>query len=127
MPLLDPEERREQGRRISDGIASIHREHYGRGARKVRTLIYDDVVLCRLEDPFTVVEKTMISADAFLQVRETRTLFQDWLGPRFIRLVEEVTGRKVRQFVSQVAHDPDFALELFLLEPNGGPDQQRGQ
>jgi uncharacterized protein YbcI len=104
---------------ISDGIAALHREHYGRGADRTRTLIHQDVVITRLEDCFTTVEKKMIAEGAFVQVRQTRTMFQDWMGPRFIEIVEEATGRVVRAFFSQVSRDPDIALEVFLLEPDG--------
>ena len=47
-------------------------------------------------------------------------MFQDWMCPRFIEVVEEVTGRTVRSFMSQVARDPDVAVELFILEPVDG-------
>jgi uncharacterized protein YbcI len=70
-----------------------------------------------LEDCFTVVEKKMIDEGAFKQVRETRIMFQDWMRPRFTEVVEDATGRKVRAFFSQVAHDPDIAVELFFFEP----------
>ncbi len=107
-----------QSRAISTAIGSIHREHYGRGPDRVTTLIHADLVATSLEDPFTTVEKRMISEGAFLQVRETRTMFQDWMRPRFVEAVESATGRTVRAFFSQVAHDPDYAMELFLLEPS---------
>ena len=113
---------------ISNGIGSLHREHYGRGADRIRTLIHQDVVMTTLEDCFTTVEQKMIAEGEFLKVRETRTMFQDWMGPSFTEIVEEATGRKVRAFFSQVSHDPDFAVELFLLEPvnadtdGAGPD-----
>lgn len=68
-----------------------------------------------------MVEHKMIAEGAFLQVRETRTMFQDWMGAKFIEIVEEATGRKVKQFFSQAAHDPDYAVELFLLEPTDAP------
>jgi len=110
-------ERRSASTAISNGIAALHREHYGRGADRVRTLIYQDVVMTTLEDCFTTVERKMIAEGAFSQVRETRTIFQDWMGPRFFEIVEQATGRKVRAFFSQVTHDPDIALELFLLHP----------
>jgi len=110
-------ERRSASTAISNGIAALHREHYGRGADRVRTLIYQDVVMTTLEDCFTTVERKMIAEGAFSQVRETRTMFQDWMGPRFFEIVEQATGRKVRAFFSQVTHDPDIALELFLLHP----------
>jgi uncharacterized protein YbcI len=104
---------------ISNGIGSMHREHYGRGADRIRTLIHHDVVLTRLEDCYTTVEKKMIAEGAFEQVRETRTMFQDWMRPRFTEIVEGATGRTVEAFFSQVTHDPDVAVELFLLEREG--------
>jgi uncharacterized protein YbcI len=110
-----------QSTAISNGIGALHREHYGRGADRIRTTIYQDVVLTRLEDCFTVVEHKMIAEGAFLQVRETRTMFQDWMAAKFIEIVEQATGRKVKQFFSQSAHDPDYAVELFLLEPTNAP------
>jgi uncharacterized protein YbcI len=106
-----------QSTAISNGIAALHREHYGRGADRTRTLIHQDTVLTRLEDCFTTVEKTMIAEGAFVQVRETRTMFQDWMRPRFTEIVEHATGRKVAAFFSQVSRDPDVAVELFFLEP----------
>jgi uncharacterized protein YbcI len=106
-----------QSTAISDGIAAMHREHYGRGADRTRTLIHQDVVMTRLEDCFTTVERKMIAEGAFVQVRETRTMFQDWMRPHFTEIVEGATGRKVAAFFSQVTHDPDMAVELFLLEP----------
>ena len=108
-------DRKSQATAISDGIAAMHREHYGRGADRTRTLIHQDVVMTRLEDCFTTVEKRMIVEGAFPQVRETRTMFQDWMRPRFTEIVEDATGRRVAAFFSQVSHDPDMAVELFLL------------
>jgi uncharacterized protein YbcI len=106
-----------QAKAISNGIGSLHREHYGRGPDRIRTAINTDLVLTTLEDCFTVVEKKMISKGEFAKVRETRILFQDWMGPAFTEIVESATGRKVRAFFSQVGQDPDIAVELFLLEP----------
>ena len=113
-------DRRRQSTQISNHIGSLHREHYGRGADRIRTRIHDDSVAVTLEDCFTTVERTMVAEGAFRQVRETRTLFQDWMAPTFIGIVEEVTGRTVKAFFSQVAHDPDVALEFFLLETADG-------
>ncbi len=110
-----------QATAISSCIGSLHREHYGRGADRIRTVIHPELVVTVLEDCFTTVEKTMIAEGAFLQVRETRTMFQDWMRPHFVAGVQEATGRTVRAFFSQVSHDPDIALEFFLLEPKEGP------
>ena len=112
---------------ISNGIGSLHREHYGRGADRIRTTIHPELAVTVLEDCFTTVEKRMISEGEFLKVRDTRIMFQDWMGPTFIQCVEDATGRKVRSFYSQVGQDPDQAVELFLFEApatssDGRPD-----
>jgi uncharacterized protein YbcI len=114
-----------QSTAISSGIGAIHREHYGRGADRIRTLIHQDVVMTRLEDCFTTVERRMIAEGAFVQVRETRTMFQDWMRSSFTRIVEDATGRRVAAFFSQVSHDPDMALEVFLMEPIGRSTHER--
>jgi uncharacterized protein YbcI len=117
-----------QATAISNGIGSLHREHYGRGADRIRTTLHADFAMTVLQDCFTVVEKKMIEEGAFGQVRETRTMFQDWMRPPFVEIVEKATGRKVRAFLSQVAHDPDMAVELFFFETpetstdGGSPD-----
>lgn len=108
-----------QATAISNGIGSLHREHYGRGADRIRTIIHPELVATTLEDCFTPVERRMIAEGAFAQVRKTRTMFQDWMGPHFIEVVESATGRHVKAFFSQVGHDPDISVELFLLEPGG--------
>ncbi len=38
------------------------------------------------------------------------------MKPRFVAAVEEVMGRKVVAFLSQVHFDPDVSQETFILE-----------
>jgi uncharacterized protein YbcI len=103
---------------ISNAIAGMHREHYGRGAGRVRTVMGDDFVITFLEDIYTPVERTLIEAGRFEAVEKTRTAFQETMRPEFTRIVEEFTGRKVVVFLSQVHVDPDVAVETFMLEPH---------
>jgi uncharacterized protein YbcI len=35
---------------------------------------------------------------------------------RFVAVVEEISGRKVRAFLSQVSLKPDISVEVFVLE-----------
>jgi uncharacterized protein YbcI len=34
----------------------------------------------------------------------------------FVAAIEDVMGRKVRSFLSQVTFDPDISVEIFILE-----------
>jgi uncharacterized protein YbcI len=112
---------------ISNGITRLHREHYGRGATTVRTIMQRNFVVCMLEDIYTPLERTLIEAGRTDSVRETRAIFQDTMRPYFMQVVEEALGRKVLGFMSQVHFDPDLAAEIFVLEPVGDDTAPDGQ
>src|SRR5204862_4939077 len=78
-----------------------------------------DYALCILEDVFTRAEQTLIGAGNAAQVHATRHAFQEAVEDEFTSMVEEVTGRKVRAFVSQIHIESNLAVELFLFEPRG--------
>src|SRR4051812_12540600 len=105
---------------VSNAILKIHSEHYGRGASRARTVMGADYVICFLEDIYTPVERTLIDAGRFEAVRATRDAFQDTMQQRFTSEVEQLVGRTVVGFLSQVHVDPDLAVETFILEPDGG-------
>jgi uncharacterized protein YbcI len=107
---------------ISNAIVGIHRQYFGRGASRARTVMGEDYIICFLEDIYTPVERTLIEAGRFAAVSETRHAFQDTMSTKFRGSVEELTGRKVVGFLSQVHVDPDLAVETFILEAeNGAP------
>ena len=114
-------DRRDRGQTaaaISNAIAGLHRTNYGRGPMRTRTVMGSDYVICFLEDVYTPVERTLIEAGRFDTVRETRNAFQDTMREAFSQAVEQVVGRKVIGFLSQVHVDPDLSIETFILEPD---------
>jgi uncharacterized protein YbcI len=83
-----------------------------------------------LEDIYTPAERTLIEAGDFEQVKVTRQSFQMAMRGPFTEAVEEVTGRKVIAFMSQVHRDPDMAAEIFVLAENAEEipaDESRGE
>jgi uncharacterized protein YbcI len=105
---------------ISNAIVGIHRQYYGRGASRARTVMGADYVICFMEDIYTPVERTLIDAGRFAAVQETRSAFQATMRERFSQAVEEIVGRKVVGFLSQVHVDPDLSVETFILEATNG-------
>jgi uncharacterized protein YbcI len=103
---------------ISNAIVGIHREYFGRGARRTRTVMGADYIICFLEDIYTPVERTLIDAGRFPAVQATRSAFQDTMRDNFVEAVERLSERKVVGFLSQVHVDPDLAVETFILEPS---------
>jgi uncharacterized protein YbcI len=114
-----PEERRRQAAAIGTAITRLHREHYGRGATTTRTIYERNYVVAFLEDIYTPVERTLLKDGRHEAVKEMRQLFQMAMQREFSAAVEEITGRKVIQFMSQVSFDPDMAAEIFVLDPLG--------
>jgi uncharacterized protein YbcI len=84
-----------------------------------RTVMQENYLLCVLEDIYTKAERTLIDAGKFDDVQQARNSFQEAMEERFSRAVEELTGRRVVGFLSQVRTDPDIASEVFILEPDG--------
>jgi uncharacterized protein YbcI len=107
---------RRSAQTISNAITKLQREHYGRGPDNVRTVVGYDHIICFLENTFIPVERTLIDAGENDAVRETRLAFQRAMASRFTEMIEGITGRKVRAFLSQVSLTPDISVEVFVLD-----------
>lgn len=113
-----PGDAQDRGVAIANEITRLHRQHYGRGAATARTVIGRDHVVVFLEDIYTTVERTLIENGEFAAVRATRHSFQMIMQESFSAAVEQIMGRKVIAFMSEVHVNPDVAAEIFVL---GGP------
>jgi uncharacterized protein YbcI len=107
----------DEGLAIANAITKLHRQYYGRGAASARTVTGRDHVVVFLSDIYTTLERTLIDDGKFDVVRATRQAFQLTLRDAFAASVEEITGRRVIAFMSEVHQDPDVAAELFVLAP----------
>lgn len=112
----DDGQNRRSAQAISNAITKLQHEHYGRGPDSVRTVVGYDHIICFLENTFMPVERTLIDAGETAAVRETRLAFQRAMETRFVTTIEEISGRKVRAFLSQVSLNPDISVEVFVLE-----------
>jgi uncharacterized protein YbcI len=108
---------------ISNGLSKLHRDHYGRGPTSVRTVYGHDHVVTFLEDIYTPAERTLVEAGETEAVEEMRRAFQRAMRERFVAVVENATGRKVRAFLSEVSLDPDISAEVFVLQ-RADPDHE---
>lgn len=103
---------------ISNGLAHLHTQYYGKGPTRAKSYLVNDMVICVLREGFTTVERTLIDDDRPEAVHQIRRTFQMAMRDRFVGVVEDATGRKVTAYMSQVHVDPDIAVELFMLEPS---------
>jgi uncharacterized protein YbcI len=102
---------------VTNAVVQLHSSHYGKGPTRSKSYLLDDVLICVMGDVFTTVEHTLIEAGEGDKVRDTRLAFQDAMQDRFTDAIEEIVGRGVLGFTSQVLLDRDVAIEVFVLEP----------
>ena len=104
---------------ISNAAVQLTREYTGRGPTKAKTTITDDLVVIVMRDTMLKAEKTLAEHGEAQTVVDVRRRFQDAMREDYVATVEEATGRRVLAFLSDNHIDPDLAVEIFVLEPDG--------
>jgi uncharacterized protein YbcI len=118
--MADPERPQQTGaiaERISQEIARIHEESYGRAPKDVKTYLLDDAVVSVVEMDLLRHEQLIVDNGNQPSVREIRKAFQEAIGTTFNATVEHMTGRRVIGFISDTHLDPPFSVEFFKLSP----------
>ncbi len=111
---------------ISNAVVGLLHEYTGRGPTKARTTIGPDTIVVTLRDSLTKAERTLASHGQALEVLAMRRAFQDTMRSELIAAVQTLTGRTVEAFLSDNLHDPDVAVEIFLMEPDGNDGIRKG-
>lgn len=102
---------------ISREMVRLYKELFGRGPTKARTeFAGPDIVICSLEETFTPAERSLADMGEHQRLRDTRQYFQAATAEKFREIVERVTGRKVRAFISGLDAGADVCAEIFYLE-----------
>jgi uncharacterized protein YbcI len=104
---------------LCDAAVRIVREYTGRGPTKAKATINSDTVLIVLGDTLTRGEKRLAETGKADRVLALRHDFQMVMREELVEAVEVATDRKVIAFMSQNHIDPDLAVEVFILEPQG--------
>lgn len=102
---------------ISREMVRLYKELFGRGPTKARTeFAGPDIVICSLENTFTPAERSLAEMGEHQRLRDTRMYFQSATSEKFREIIERVTGRKVRAFISGIDAEKDVCAELFYLQ-----------
>jgi uncharacterized protein YbcI len=103
-------------KQISNAMVGIKKNLYGKGPTKAKTFINDNFVFVVLEGGLTQNEITLLEAGERDMVRSYRLRFQEVVSEQATGAVEDLTGRKVVGYHSQIVFDPDRAFEIFVLD-----------
>jgi uncharacterized protein YbcI len=100
---------------VSNAISRLHKQFIGRGPTNSRTAIDGDLVVCLLEGGFTRAEQTLNDNDKQDLVVAGRVGLQDSMRQAMIAAVQEITGRRVRSFMSANDLEHNLQTEIFVL------------
>ena len=110
---------------ISNAVVGLLHDYTGRGPTHARTTIGADTIVVTLRDSLTKAERTLARRGQELEVLAMRRAFQNTMRDELVAAVEQLTGRTVEAFLSDNLHNPDVAVEIFLMDPSDGDGMHR--
>jgi uncharacterized protein YbcI len=105
---------------IANAMVGLFKTYYGRGPTAAKAWLLDDYILVVLEGGLSRNEETLLAAGKADVVRGYRLAFQEAVSATAIGAVEDLTGRRVANYHSQIVFEPTRAFEIFVLEPEAG-------
>src|SRR5215210_6999911 len=101
---------------ISNAMVGLKKDFYGKGPTKAKTFLNDNYVFCAMEGGLTRNEETLIERGHEDLVRNYRLRFQEAMEGPTVAAVEQITGRRVVGYHSQIVFNPERAFEIFVLD-----------
>jgi uncharacterized protein YbcI len=102
--------------RIAHAMVGMKKDFYGKGPTKAKTFINDEYVFVVMHGGLTRNEEVLLAAGEHDLVRSYRLRFQEAMTGATVQAIEEIVGRKVLTYHSQMLFDPERAIEIFVLE-----------
>ncbi|MGH2887771.1 MAG: DUF2294 domain-containing protein [Solirubrobacteraceae bacterium] len=111
--------------RISTEMVRAMKQYYGKGPVQAKSYFVDDLLFIVMRDGMTQAEQTMLDSGRQDSVRQFRQEFENEMTQRLSYMVEQLTGRRVINYQSQVLFDPNMSVEIFVFDDQAGPRARR--
>jgi uncharacterized protein YbcI len=112
---------------VSNAMVRLYKEFFGRGPTHARTdWCGDSVLTVTLEGTLTPAERNLVAMGEHQRLRDARMFFQYASVREFCEPIEQITGRKIRAFISGIDTEVEgLSVEVFVLHPEGydGPSR----
>ena len=106
---------------LANAMAGLKKKHYGKGPTAAKAYLEDDYAFVVLEGGLLAHEETLLERGMDDAVRSYRLKFQEAVASTACGAAEELLGRKVVGYHSQITFRPTRVFEIFALEPQAGP------
>jgi uncharacterized protein YbcI len=111
--------------RISTEMVRAMKEFYGKGPMHAKSYFIDDLLFVVMRGGMTQSEQTMLNAGHQDTVRQFRQEFENEMTEPLSQIIEQLTGRHVINYQSQVLFDPNMNVEIFVFdEPAGARERE---
>jgi uncharacterized protein YbcI len=124
-PAFDQEGSTELLTAISREMVTAIKTYFGKGPIQAKSYLMDDLLLVVMRGGQTVAEETMVQAGRGDSVRQFRQEFVNVMAERLIGTIEQLTGRRVLTYQSQVLFDPHIVIEVFFFDDRLPPHAVR--
>lgn len=101
---------------ISNAMVGLKKQYFGKGPTKAKTYINDNFIFCVLQGGLTRNEETLLEHGEDELVRHYRLRFQAAMSETTTKAIEEITGRTVIGYHSQIVFSPEYGFEIFVLD-----------
>lgn len=103
-------------RDLARGMVALYKEYVGRGPTYARAYVNETLITIVLQDTMLKAERTLAETGEEELVDKVRRVFQSRFAEDAVELVERLSGRKVKSFLSDHDSAEDVAIEAFVLE-----------
>ncbi len=102
--------------RISTEMVRAQKKFFGKGPTQAKSYFLDDMLIVVMKGGLTTAEKTLLDCGEEGQVREFRQVFENQTSEWLSDIDEELTGRNVISYQSQIMFSPDRVVEIFVFD-----------
>jgi len=114
-----PESQQFPATEISTEIATIYKQHYGRGPTKITTYLLDHAVVCLLDDVNTPAQAALVRLGKPDVAQAVHGELQFGMADAMCEIVARHTGRIVRTYVPGFNADAGATTDVFYLASSG--------
>ena len=102
--------------RLSTEMVRATKQYFGKGPTQAKSYFLDDMLFIVMKGGLTTAEKTMLEFGEIDKVRDFRQTFENQMTEQLTGMIEDITGRKVLTYQSQVMFDPAVVVEIFVFD-----------
>jgi len=92
--------------RISTEMVRAQKEFFGKGPTQAKSYFLDDMLIIVMKGGLTTAEKSMMDFGEEDKVRDFRQTFENQMTEKLTGMIEDLTGRKVLTYQSQILFGP---------------------